>query len=166
MITLTLTRTSKTGNAVRGSIVLPFTQYPCSDREEQDIAIKTLENADFIIPAGTYPLKRTYSYKFKKLLPILEDVPDREGIRILKGVPDGCFTSGGESGGNSRTYDLAERYRSCDLFAEREEGCILTDMYGQSTLDIMLNRLNEFYNEEEIALSVVDAFDAGSGSGQ
>ena len=137
MITLTLTRTSKTGNAVRGSIVLPFTQYPCSDREEQDIAIKTLENADFIIPAGTYPLKRTYSYKFKKLLPILENVPDREGIRIHRGTKP-----------------------------EHSQGCILTDMYGQSTLDIMLNRLNEFYNEEEIALSVVDAFDAGSGSGQ
>ena len=137
MITLILTRTSKTGNAVRGSIVLPFTKYPCSDREEQDIAIKTLENADFIIPAGTYPLKRTYSYKFKKLLPILENVPDREGIRIHRGTKP-----------------------------EHSQGCILTDMFGQSTLDIMLNRLNEFYNEEEIVLSVVDAFDAGSGSGQ
>ena len=137
MITLTLTRTSKTGNAVRGSIVLPFTQYPCSDREEKDITISTLENADFIIPAGTYPLKRTYSYKFKKLLPILEDVPDREGIRIHRGTKP-----------------------------EHSQGCILTDMYGQSTLDIMLNRLNEFYTDEEIVLSVVDAYDAGSGSGQ
>ena len=136
MITLTLTRTSKTGNAVRGSIVLPFTQYPCSDREEQDITISTLENADFIIPAGTYPLKRTYSYKFKKLLPILENVPEREGIRIHRGTKP-----------------------------EHSQGCILTDMFGQSSLDIMLNRLNEFYNEEEIVLSVVDAFDAGSGSG-
>ena len=137
MITLILTRTSKTGNAVRGSIVLPFTQYPCSDREEEDITIKTLENADFIIPAGTYPLKRTYSYKFKKILPILEDVPDREGIRIHRGTKP-----------------------------EHSQGCILTDMFGQSTLDIMLNRLNEFYNEEEIVLSVVDAYDAGSSSGQ
>ncbi len=136
MITLTLTRTSKTGNAVIGFLVIPFTQYPCSDREEEDITIKTLENADFIIPAGTYPLKRTYSYKFKKLLPILENVPDREGIRIHRGTKP-----------------------------EHSQGCILTDMFGQSTLDIMLNRLNEFYNEEEIVLSVVDAFDDGSGSG-
>ena len=137
MITIQLTRTSKTGNAVRGSIVLPFTQYPCSYREEKDITISTLENADFIIPAGTYPLKRTYSYKFKKLLPILEDVPDREGIRIHRGTKP-----------------------------EHSQGCILTDMFGQSTLDIMLNRLNEFYTDEEIVLSVVDAYDAGSGSGQ
>ena len=121
MITLTLTRTSKTGNAVRGSIVLPFTQYPCSDREEQDIAI-------------------TYSYKFKKLLPILENVPDREGIRIHRGTKP-----------------------------EHSTGCILTDMYGQSTLDIMLNRLNEFYNEEEIVLQISDNLPVlpspGSGSG-
>ena len=137
MITLTLTRTSKHGKAVHGKMLLPFTQYPCSYREEKDITISTLENADFIIPAGTYPLKRTYSYKFKKHLPILENVPDREGIRIHRGTKP-----------------------------EHSEGCILTDMYGQSTLDIMLNRLNEFYNEEEIVLSVVDAYDAGSGSGQ
>jgi hypothetical protein len=132
MITLTLTRTSKTDNAVRGSIVLPFTQYPCSDREEKDITIKTLENADFIIPAGTYPLKRTYSYKFKKLLPILEDVPDREGIRIHRGTKP-----------------------------EHSEGCILTDMYGQSTLDIMLNRLNEFYHDEEIFLRITSSCPCG-----
>ena len=141
MITLILTRTSKTGNAVRGSIVLPFTQYPCSDREEEDITIKTLENADFIIPAGTYPLKRTYSYKFKKLLPILENVPEREGIRIHRGTKP-----------------------------EHSQGCILTDMFGQSSLDIMLNRLNEFYNEEEIVLQISDNLPAlpcpGSGSGQ
>ena len=28
--------------------------------------------------------------------------------------------SDGESGGNGRTYDLAEWYRSCDPFAERD----------------------------------------------
>ena len=135
MITLILTRTSKTGNAVRGSIVLPFTQYPCSYREEKDITISTLENADFIIPAGTYPLKRTYSYKFKKLLPILENVPDREGIRIHRGTKP-----------------------------EHSQGCILTDMFGQSTLDIMLNRLNEFYTDEEIVLCIADDYGADSGS--
>lgn len=138
MITLTLTRTSKNGKAVHGKLVLPFTQYPCNDREEKDITIQTLENADFIIPAGTYPLKRTYSYKFKKVLPILEDVPEREGIRIHRGsIP------------------------------EHSQGCILTDMYGMSSLEIMLNRLEEYYYEdEEISLCIVDAFDADCGSGR
>lgn len=37
------------------------------------------------------------------------------------GSPTGANNSAsdGESGGNGRTYDLAERYRSCDSFAER-----------------------------------------------
>ena len=161
MLTIQMTRTRKKGNAVFGKMVLPFSARPIYDREEKDLTIDTLENALYLIPAGTYPLKRTYSYKFKKLLPLVDEVPDRSGIRILKGAPDGCFTSGGESGGNSRTYDLAERYRSCDLFAEREEGCILTDMFGQSTLDIMLNRLNEFYNDEEIFLCVTSSCPCG-----
>ena len=112
MITLTLTRTSKTGNAVRGSIVLPFTKYPCSDREEQDIAIKTLENADFIIPAGTYPVERTWSPKFKKLLPLIENVPDREGIRIHMGTKP-----------------------------EHSKGCILLSFDGMCNLNILFNQI-------------------------
>ena len=141
MITLTLTRTSKTGKAVHGRMLLPFTKYPCSDREEQDIAIKTLENADFIIPAGTYPLKRTYSFKFKKLLPLVDEVPEREGIRIHRGT-----------------------------LPEHSTGCILTDLYGMSNLNIMLNRLDEFYHDEEILLQISDDLSVlpspGSGSGQ
>lgn len=140
MLTIQMTRTSKHGNAVHGKMVLPFSARPVYDREEQDIAIKTLENALYIIPAGTYPLRRTYSHKFKKMLPLVDEVPDRSGIRIHRGtVP------------------------------EHSTGCILTDMYGQSTLDILLNRLNEFYNEEEILLQISDNLPVlpspGSGSG-
>ncbi len=173
MLTIQMTRTRKSGNAVFGKMVLPFSSRPIYDRDDKDITIDTLENALYIIPAGTYPLRRTYSYKFKKLLPLVDEVPDRSGIRILKGAPDGCFTSGGESGGNGRTYDLAERYRSCDPFTERDEhstGCILTDQYGQSTLDILLNRIETMYNNEEILLQISDDLPAlpcsGSGSGQ
>ena len=165
MLTIQMTRTRRSRNGVYGKMVLPFSSRPVYDLDEKDITIDTLENALYLIPAGTYPLKRTYSHKFKKMLPLVDEVPDRSGIRILKGAPDGCFTSGGESGGNSRTYDLAERYRSCDLFAEREgsipehsQGCILTDMYGQSSLDILFNRLNEFYNEEELQIEILDRF--------
>ena len=128
MITLTLTRTSKTGNAVIGFLVIPFTQYPCSDREEEDITIKTLENADFIIPAGTYPLKRTYSYKFKKLLPILEDVPDREGIRIHRGTKP-----------------------------EHSQGCILMSYLGLDYVKTLLNQRKKWYEEDGFELEIIDA---------
>jgi len=159
MLTIQMTRTRKSGNAVFGKMVLPFSSRPIYDREDKDITIDTLENALYIIPAGTYPLRRTYSYKFKKLLPLVDEVPDRSGIRILKGAPDGCFTSGGESGGNGRTYDLAERYRSCDPFTERDEhsqGCILTDLVGMSSLDILLNRIETMYNNEELQIEILD----------
>ena len=85
MVTLTLKRNPQTGKAVKGSLRIPFSQLPYNDRIDDDAVIDTLENADFIIPPGTYRLERTYSPKFKKLLPLVQDVPDREGIRIHRG---------------------------------------------------------------------------------
>ena len=132
-----MTRTRKSRNGVYGKMVLPFSARPVYDCNEKDIVIDTVENALYLIPAGTYPLKRTYSHKFKKMLPLVDEVPDRSGIRIHRGsIP------------------------------EHSTGCILTDMYGQSSLDILFNRLNEFYNEEEIVLQINDALPSpGSGSG-
>ena len=122
-----MTRTRKSGNAVIGKMVLPFSARPVYDLDEKDITIDTLENALYLIPAGTYPLKRTYSHKFKKMLPLVDAVPDRSGIRIHRGsIP------------------------------EHSTGCILTDMYGQSSLDVLFNRLNEFYNEEELQIEILD----------
>ena len=122
-----MTRTRKQGNAVYGKMVLPFSARPIYDRDEKDLTIDTLENALYLIPAGTYPLKRTYSHKFKKMLPLVDEVPDRSGIRIHRGsIP------------------------------EHSTGCILTDMYGQSSLDVLFNRLNEFYNEEELQIEILD----------
>ena len=127
MLTIQMTRTRKQGNAVYGKMVLPFSSRPVYDINEKDITIDTLENALYIIPAGTYPLKRTYSHKFKKMLPLVDAVPDRSGIRIHRGsIP------------------------------EHSTGCILTDMYGQSSLDVLFNRLNEFYNEEELQIEILD----------
>ena len=127
MLTIRMTRTRKQGNAVYGKMVLPFSSRPVYDINEKDITIDTLENALYLIPAGTYPLKRTFSHKFKKMLPLVDEVPDRSGIRIHRGsIP------------------------------EHSQGCILTDMYGQSTLDILFNRLNEFYNDEDLQIEILD----------
>jgi len=46
----------------------------------------TLENADYLIPALIYRVAVTHSPKFKRLLPILLQVPGREGIRIHRGT--------------------------------------------------------------------------------
>ena len=135
MIQIQLQRTRRKGKAVVGFMTIPFSRFPVKD-DEQDVTVATLENADYIIPAGTYHLVRTYSPKFKKQLPLLEDVPDREGIRIHRGsIP------------------------------EHSKGCILVDMQGAALLDIVFNRINNYYEDEKVSLCITDAFGADSGSG-
>ena len=46
----------------------------------------TLENADYIIPAGTYKVLITLSPRFQKPMPLLINVKNRSGIRIHYGT--------------------------------------------------------------------------------
>ena len=69
-----LIRKSKEGKAVHGVLRLGA----------QEVAI--LENEDYIIPCGTYPAKVTWSPKFKRMLPIVLNVPGRNGIRFHRGT--------------------------------------------------------------------------------
>ena len=127
MLTIILQRNKKQGNAIHGSIVLPFTQRMIDDRD-RDLTIPTLENADYLIPAGTYPLKRTWSPRFKKELPLIDEVPDREGIRIHMGTKP-----------------------------EHSTGCVLTDFAGLANLNILFNRLEKYFDHEQIELTIRDA---------
>ena len=74
MATILLTRISREGKAVRGKMRV----------NGRDIA--TLENADYIIPIGTYPLSVTFSPRFKRMLPLIGNVPGRSGIRFHRGT--------------------------------------------------------------------------------
>ncbi len=77
-----LIRMPKDGKAVRGRLFLATE----SRFEEVLIPIcDTLENADYIIPALIYGIGVTQSPKFKRLLPIVRQVPDRSGIRFHRG---------------------------------------------------------------------------------
>ena len=67
-------RISRAGKAVRGKMRV----------NGRDIA--TLENADYIIPDGTYPVSVTFSPRFKRMLPLIGNVPGRSGIRIHRGT--------------------------------------------------------------------------------
>ena len=71
---INLIRISRNGKAIRG----------CLRFEGQEI--ETLENAEFIIPEGKYELKMTYSPRFKKMMPLIGNVPGRSGIRIHGGT--------------------------------------------------------------------------------
>ena len=74
MTTIRLIRKSKDGKAVRGVL----------RAGEQEVV--TLENDDYIIPCGTYPVKVTWSPKFKRMLPLVLNVPGRSGIRVHRGT--------------------------------------------------------------------------------
>ena len=115
MKTITLTRLKKEGKAVKGE--MSFEMFN-RDYEPETFSQPTLENADFIIPAGTYPVERTWSPKFKKFLPIINGVPDREGIRIHRGT-----------------------------IPEHSRGCVLTDLRGMANLDVLFNQIDRQENE-------------------
>ena len=74
MATIRLTRISREGKAVHGIMRV----------NGRDIA--TLENADYIIPVGTYPVSVTFSPRFKRMLPLIGNVPGRSGIRFHRGA--------------------------------------------------------------------------------
>ena len=46
----------------------------------------TLENADYLVPALIYRVTVTQSPKFHRLLPLLNQVPGRTGIRVHRGT--------------------------------------------------------------------------------
>lgn len=119
MIQLTLTRQTKTGKAVKGTLT-----FPLLDREDT-FSVPTLENADFLIPDGSYKVEKTWSPKFRKFLPELLEVPDRTGIRIHRGT-----------------------------LPEHSKGCILLDMTGMANLDILFNQLSVFEINEEVFITI------------
>ena len=73
----------------------------------------TLENADYLIPALIYRISVTRSAKFKRLLPILNQVPGRTGIRIHRGTkPEhskGCILVSAEHEQSLTALFLAEQ---------------------------------------------------------
>ena len=114
MQTITLIRKPAEGKAVPGTITFPV--------GEKTLTYPTLENADYLIPAGTYPVERTWSPKFKKLLPLIQNVPNREGIRIHMGTAP-----------------------------EHSTGCVLTNFAAMANLQIFFNRIdiiNEWRKED------------------
>ena len=69
-----LYRNQPKGNALTGRLVING-RYFCN----------TLERVGYQIPALCYPVRVTMSPRFKRLLPIVQNVPQRSGIRFHRG---------------------------------------------------------------------------------
>ncbi len=119
MTQLTLIRNKTAGKAVTGTLTFPLLN------SEEPITVPSLENADYLIPEGTYKVERTWSPKFKKFLPELIDVPDRSGIRIHRGA-----------------------------LPEHSRGCILLDLAGMANLNILFNQLDVFENDGQAQITI------------
>ena len=168
-MTIQLHRTERKGKAVYGTLgfILNGEQY----------IFGTMENADYIIPAGRYPLKMTWSPKFKKNMPEICDVPEIDDSQVV-GDPDTNQQSvcGGESRGRSCSDDLTERYRPsqspcrmrqgirvhCGTAPEHSLGCVLfyegkqiDRVMALETLKAFIN-FNDKYNEEDLFIEIID----------
>ena len=84
-----LIREPAEGRAVRGTLYRVEHRYSGSAGEYKEYLTPicdTLENADCLIPALCFKVAVTQSPRFKRLLPVLEQVPGRTGIRIHRGT--------------------------------------------------------------------------------
>ena len=70
-----LIRNKPQGNAITGRLVING-RFFCY----------TMERVGYQIPAICYPIRVTQSPRFKRLLPIVQNVPQRSGIRFHRGT--------------------------------------------------------------------------------
>ena len=70
-----LIRNQPQGSAITGRLVING-RFFCN----------TLERKGYQIPALCYPVRVTMSPKFRRLLPIVQNVPGRSGIRLHRGT--------------------------------------------------------------------------------
>ena len=70
-----LIRNAPQGSAITGRLIIDGRWF-CN----------TLERVGYQIPALCYPVRLTMSPRFKRLLPIVQNVPQRTGIRLHRGT--------------------------------------------------------------------------------
>ena len=112
---LILTRTHKTPLYSEGVIMNSHGTFICHSLEdtERDLSSSPKIAHHTAIPCGTYKITLSYSPKFRRTLPLVEDVPQFSGIRIHSGnTPNdtsGCILVGEKAGvgiiKNSRTTE-------------------------------------------------------------
>ena len=137
-----LIRNQPQGTAITGRLVING-RYFCN----------TLERKGYEIPALCYPVRVTMSPRFKRLLPIVQNVPERSGIRIHRGTKpehsSGCVLVVADNKNNSnninqqllRSQQHSERSRE---YNSSPLGCVVPqrNVVENEVVDVVVNKNN------------------------
>ena len=137
-----LIRNQPQGTAITGRLVING-RFFCN----------TLERKGYEIPALCYPVRVTMSPRFKRLLPIVQNVPQRSGIRIHRGSKpehsSGCVLVVGDNNNNSnninqqllRSQQHSERSRE---YNSSPLGCVVPqrNVVENEVVDVVVNKNN------------------------
>ena len=147
-----LIRMPKDGKAVRGRL------FQATESRFEEVLIPicdTLENADYLIPALIYGVGVTQSPKFKRLLPIVRQVPGRSGIRFIGVHKNFNFWGERRPRETYRCDEVASQSEGFERDDEHSKGCILIS--GSDEQKLTARWLAEQSAHEEIRLEICDA---------
>ena len=150
-----LYRNQPQGNAITGRLVINGRWF-CN----------TIERVGYQIPALCYHIAVTHSPKFKRLLPIVQNVPQRSGIRFHRGSkPEhstGCILVVVDNPSRSRGIDSSGNNRSneCEIRMLSKLSSNKKNIGSRSAADIE-NQLTQLLlqtqeSHEEIIFEVTD----------
>ena len=140
-----LIRNQSQGSAITGRLVINGRWF-CN----------TLERVGYQIPALCYHLAVTQSPKFRRLLPIVQNVPQRSGIRFHRGTkPEhstGCILVVTDNPSRSRDIDSSGTLSK--LSSNKNSICGRSAADVEQSLTQLLLQTQETH--EEIVLEVID----------
>jgi len=100
ILNLKLVRQKSSEKSTEGELFINDAFF-CYTLEDVHRDVKVMHET--CIPAGKYQVKLTYSDRFKRIMPLIANVPNFEGIRIHNGHTDkdtsGCPLVGFDAGG-------------------------------------------------------------------
>ena len=133
-----LIRNKPSGKAIFGRLLVDCENV--SGFQSFKLQMDTLEHTDYAIPSSFYRLRITHSPRFKELLPILDGVLGRSGIRIHAG-------------------NTIEHTTGCILVGERLEAKgerLLSSRKALNQLREYLLNYQKEYPKDEIYIEVCD----------